>query len=152
MERRSADVLQIQVHSGIPILVLCGEWCEALQRSMVNTVQSLGSSAHFDLILNFQQAVALPLADPSWWKTVDDVIESCGKHYGRVDMVVTPEQGTAITRTRPGLKWNRSLSVMEAVCHIKGVFQGVGGDVVKGMLALTNCKDGNGKDVFKGLS
>ncbi len=134
MQKQVRGEVRMRLHSGIPVLDLCGEWSDTLQHRLVEAAQALVSSAHFDLVLNLCSAQHLPLGDLKWWQALEQMAAQITEHYGRLEVVGTIRQHHAI---HPQTAWRLRQWVFTeeaAICRINGVMQGVRGIIVPGCM------------------
>lgn len=128
--------MALHLHSGVPVLDLDGDWTEGLQSELCLTVQALTRAGHFDLILNLTHTERVPLYDPDWQLAIDRLVGTVKVHYGKLNLVGTPQQVEEAMMTYSSPDWAWALSEEEAVCRIKGIPQAVGSPVVVGRIEL----------------
>jgi hypothetical protein len=113
--------LALYLYSGIPVVSLEGEWDEAKDTLLTETVNRLARAGHNEIIVNFSRATRLPASERGWMERLEGLAASLHAHYGRLDIVGTVEQVEACLRrqVRSLLRW--ATSEEEALSHIKGV-------------------------------
>jgi hypothetical protein len=117
----------IYVHSGIPVIALVGEWDEAAERLLAETVRRLERAGHLQIIVDLKQVTRIPLPERGRLDILESLAQSIRAHCGRLDVVGTAEQIESCVRerTRSLLRW--AVSEEEAICRLKGVPRAVSG-------------------------
>ena len=131
-----AQGVALHLHSGVPVLDLDGDWNEMVQGQLWQAVHALTRAGHFDLIVNLSRADRVPLYDPHWRLCIERLMGAVKAHYGKLNLVGTPQQvrESRMTSSSPGWQW--ALSEEEAVCRIKGVPLAIGSPVICGRIEL----------------
>ncbi len=109
--------IALRLHSGVPVLDVCGEWASSMADAVVETIQALAAAGHLEIIVNLERAKSVgagvtqalaPLAE--WIRT----------RHGHIELVATAEQlKSMVSQAALGqLRWAASESL--AMSHIKG--------------------------------
>src|SRR5690348_3029090 len=100
----------IYVHSGIPVIALVGEWDDAAERLLTETVRRLERAGHFEIIVDLKRATRMPPPERGRLEGLENLARSIRAHCGHLDIVGTAEQIRACMRerTRSLLRWAAS--------------------------------------------
>ena len=83
------DELTLRVHSGIPVVVLGGEWDVTLKEAVTGLLASLQKAGHFDIVLNVQR---LALGGIAGVRSLASQAQAFRSHHGHLDIVGTVDQ------------------------------------------------------------
>ena len=113
--------LAMYMYSGVPIVRLEGEWDEASDRLLTETVRRLAFAGHCEIIINCSQASHALLLESGILHSLERLAASVRTRCGRLDVVGTVEQIQTYLRQQANslLRW--ATSEEEALSHIKGI-------------------------------
>lgn len=83
------DELTLRLHSGIPVVEVCGVWSVTLAEAVVSMLASLQHAGHFDIVLNVQRAAPDGIAG---LRSLAGEALAFRSHHGHLDIVGTVEQ------------------------------------------------------------
>ena len=120
MEHSPAD-FALHLHSGIPVVELLGDWCDATDCYLAETVARLVGSGHLEIVINLARAGRLPYPERGWIDGLERLASSVQRRHGQLDVVGGERlAGTGLgDSSRSFLRW--ATTETEAVCRIKGV-------------------------------
>lgn len=121
--------------SGIPVVQLHGDWDEATERHLAETVTRLMQTGHLEIIVNLSQMQRLPLTERRWLEGLERIAATLRGRRGWLDMVGTFEQVEAGLRLQALhlLRW--ATSEEQALSHIFGIPHVVRGQKIPARLA-----------------
>jgi len=128
---------RLYLHSGIPVVSLEGEWEEASERLLTETISGLAHAGHYEIVVNLISATRLPLTERHWLERLERLAASVRAHGGHLDIVAALEQIEAgfQRQAQSLLRW--AVSEDEAICRILGIPIAVSGPKWSMRLALS---------------
>ncbi|HLV81240.1 MAG TPA: hypothetical protein VKT32_13215 [Chthonomonadaceae bacterium] len=138
---------RLYLHSGIPVVSLEGEWGEAAERLLTETIGGLARAGHYEIIVNMISATRLPLTERPWLERLERLAASVRAHGGHLDIVAALDQIEAglWRQAHSLLRW--AASEDEAICRIVGIPMTVSGPKWRTRLALSQNQRGDQRNL-----
>ena len=114
----TGTVLNLRVHSGVPIVDVQGIWEPALTDALSEMIGKLASAGHFDIVVNVQRAA---LEGISALRSLSRSAQAIRAHCGHVDIVGTVEQLDALLIEHVESLFRLALSEEGAIGRIKRI-------------------------------
>jgi hypothetical protein len=110
--------VRLQMHSGIPVVVVQGEWVSATARDLAATIRDLVGAGHYEIILNVQRVAAL---GAGVLRSLQSLAVSVREHHGHLDVVGTVDQVRVMLEPAENALFRLSTTEARAISRIKRV-------------------------------
>lgn len=112
-----AHRIDLRLHSGIPVLDVCGEWAASLGDKLSEAIGQLARAGHYEIVVNMQRAAKVGAAALSALTPMARVVRS---HHGHVEIVATAEQLSSMAGEEVARHFRMATSEASAIGRIKG--------------------------------
>jgi anti-anti-sigma factor len=113
---RPTTGIGLEVNSGIPVVVVCGEWAAGTAAALADLIGDLADAGHYEIVLNVQRVAVAGAGVVGLLRALADSMRA---HHGHLDIVGTAEQVRTMLDQAGQERFRLSTSEARAISRIK---------------------------------